>query len=144
MQINPLIVIERGIITGVDDLENQIQQVGIDLRIKTDVKIFVGGSVNVEIQEQFNMQNTFGLIRVRSSLSRKGIFISSGIYDPGFCGIGGITLYNLGGSFPSPHPTYAELPAKTRICQMIVFEADAAKSYDGHYNRSDSIESKGA
>ncbi len=84
MQVNPKEVIERAIISNVENPEEQIQQVGIDLTIKRDIHINMGSWVNLEFTEKFNMQDTFGLIRIRSSLARKGLILQSGIFDPGF------------------------------------------------------------
>ena len=135
MQLNPNEVIKRGIVTGLIDVDKQVQQVGIDLTLREKTVILQGEYVNVQVNEKFDMQNTFGLIRVRSSLSRMGVFISSGVYDPGFKGPGGVSMYNM-----SDDPIV--LQENERIAQIIVFTADAASEYDGHYNHTDKIESK--
>lgn len=134
-QINPKEVIERGIIGNLADVEEQIQSNGVDLTIKNDIIIPSCGFINIELNEHFDMQDTFGLIRIRSSFSRKGIFLSSGIFDSNFRGAGGISLYNL-----SAKPFEAK--KGMRVCQMIVFKGDVAKPYDGFYNKSKSIKSK--
>jgi len=134
MQINPKEVIERGIIKNISNVNEQLQQVGIDLTLKHALKLEQGQFANVEVNEEFNMQDTFGLIIVRSSLSRKGIFMSSGCFDPGFAGVGGISLYAFG--------TAIELPAGFRVGQMIVFKGDPAKMYEGHYNKNQTITSQ--
>lgn len=138
MNVNPLKVIELGILKSRDGSpipEECIQQVGVDVRIATEVVLEPKGFVNTEIYEQFNMQNYFGKPTIRSSFSRKGVFISSGEYDPGFCGIGGISIYNFS-------ENKVTIPALTRIAQMVVFPANSAKMYDGHYNKVQSIDSK--
>ena len=91
--------------------------------------------INVEVNENFDMQDTFGLIRIRSSLSRRGIFLSSGIYDPGFKGVGGVTLYNFSDDT-------INIAKYTRIGQMIVFQANSAKKYNGFYNQNKTIKSQ--
>lgn len=135
VQINPKEVIKRKIISNIRNEEEQLQQVGIDLTIVEDVTIQSQSFVNVLVNEKFDMQDTFGIIQIRSSLSRKGIFLTSGIYDPGFNGIGGVSIYNM-----SDKPFIIE--KGFRIGQIVIFKADAASQYIGHYNKSDSIESK--
>jgi deoxycytidine triphosphate deaminase len=81
------------------------------------------------------MQDTFGVMHVRSSLSRKGIFMSFGLFDSGFCGNGGVSIYNMSGS-------KLELPKGFRVCQMVIYKGDPAKMYSGHYNQTTSVESK--
>jgi len=133
--LNPKEVIKRKIITNIQNEEEQVQQVGIDLTIKEAVTIQPKGFVNIQFNEVFDMQDTFSITNVRSSFSRKGIFTTSGIYDPGFSGVGGVSIYNLGDK-------EVTIEKGTRVCQMIVFEADAAKQYNGHYNQSGEIKSK--
>ena len=50
-------------------------------------------------------------------------------------GKGGLTLYNMSDSA-------IMIEQGKRIAQMVIFKADAASQYDGHYNDSDSVESK--
>lgn len=133
IHLSPYQVLKRGIIKFVK--EDQIQQVGIDLTTRYNQKIESLSFANIEIQQSFDMQNCFGLIFIRSSYSRNGIFCSSGVYDCGFVGVGGLTVYNM-----NKNPIL--LMAKTRIAQMIVFEGACQKPYDGFYNNNQSINSK--
>lgn len=132
MNLNPIKVLEKKIITN--STNECIQQVGIDLRINVDVILKPLSSKNVSFVENFNMQDYFGIIQIRSSFSRMGIFVTSGIYDPGFCGVGGVTIYNLSNK-------EINLTKFTRICQIVVFKAEKANFYNGHYNNN-SIKSK--
>jgi deoxycytidine triphosphate deaminase len=134
MQLDPRVVLKRGIIKVADE-DAQLQQVGVDLTLSEDVTILPGRCVNTSVAELFDMQDTFGLITIRSSYSRRGVFLSSGVYDPGFKGVGGVTLYNLS-------TETITLLKGTRIAQMIVFFAKPAKEYDGHYNHNHNIKSK--
>ena len=135
MQINPKKVIEREIIYNINNPEKQIQQVGIDLTLSEEIILAPGEFINVLVNEKFDMQDTFGIINIRSSLSRKGIFSTSGIYDPGFKGMGGVSIYNLGcGSIA--------FEKGFRIAQMVVFKADAANQYNGVYNTKETVESQ--
>jgi len=140
MNLNPVEIIKKNIITGISiidqkDSECQLQQCGIDLRLKEAVKISKNSFANVELIEKFDMQEYFGMLIIRSSFSRLGIFLSAGLFDPGFKGIGGISLYNLG-------EDAIFIVEKTRICQMIVFKANYYRMYEGHYNKNDTIESR--
>lgn len=134
INVNPTDVVSSGVI-GDDIQPNQIQQVGIDLTIAYDTTIKSKSFVNVQFNESFDMENLFGLIVVRSSLSRKGIFCSSGVYDPGFNGVGGCSIYNLSDEDIS-------FTAGTRIAQMICFAGDASSFYNGHYNKVENIDSQ--
>lgn len=135
MQINPKRVIERGIVQQVKNQDEQVQQVGIDLTLAQDVTLKPLSFANVEVQEKFNMQDTFGLIVIRSSFSRKGIFTTSGVYDPGFNGRGGVSIYNMGDKVV--HMMQGE-----RIGQMIIFKADPASMYNGFYNKTNEVSSQ--
>jgi deoxycytidine triphosphate deaminase len=138
MNVNPRIVIERGVIScrnGESIPEENVQQVGVDIRLLNGIVILPKGFINTEIYEKFDMQDTFGWPVIRSSFSRKGIFLSTGCYDPGFNGAGGCTIYNM-------TEETITIPAMTRFAQFVVFKANAAKNYDGHYNKTTNIESK--
>jgi deoxycytidine triphosphate deaminase len=135
MQLNPEEVIRRKIISRISNKELQVQQVGIDLTLSSDVSVRSRDFINIAFSEKFDMQDNFGLVFIRSSLSRNGIFISSGVYDSGFKGIGGVTIYNFSDKT-------LNLLKGCRIAQMIVFKADSFKLYAGHYNESESVESK--
>lgn len=134
-QINPNEVLQKGIIANVALPESQVQQNGIDLTLAVDVELHPHEFINVGFNESFNMKDCYGIVNIRSSFSRKGIFSSSGIYDDGFAGIGGCSLYS-----------FAKEPIKiskgTRIAQMLVFKSNAAKKYTGVYNTKKDINSK--
>ena len=135
MQINPKEIIKRKIITNLFSEKEQVQQCGIDLSLKEPLTIQPGKFKNIELNEKFDMQDTLGIIKIRSSLSRKGINISSGYFDPFFEGVGGISLYNHSDEV-------LELPMGFRVCQMVCFKADYAKKYDGFYNKNKTIKSQ--
>lgn len=125
MQINPKEVLERGIVVPCEFTE--CQQVGIDLSLKEDVKIEHGSSFNVLLNETINLPiDVFATFHQRSSYSRKGVFVTTGIYDPGYSGSLGCTIYNLSG-------TVVEIPKDTRIGQLLCFKAEAASAYQGQW-----------
>lgn len=140
-QINPNKAIQNGWFKTSE--YSKVQQIGIDVSLKTGslieksvLKLFPGCCYNVEINESVDLpSNVYAELKIRSSWSRKGVFQSSGVYDPGFHGTCGLTLYNL-----SDRPI--EIPVNERVAQMVFFEADSASTYDGHYNHTDSTESQ--
>lgn len=135
MIINPNTIIANGSLIPADG--TRVQQCGIDVSLKESVTIPPKSFANVEIAETVHVpENAAAFLFVRSSLSRKGIFISSGVYDPGYSGVSGCTIYNQG-----------DLPisfdAGDRIAQMLFFECNPASQYNGKYQGSTSGESKG-
>lgn len=67
-----------------------------------------------------------GYLITRSSFNRNGIFIISGLYDSGFEGYVGGTIYNFGGRI--------KMKQLTRLCQLVMASAETLKMYDGQYN----------
>lgn len=65
----------------------------------------------------------------RSTLARNGTFLVSGLYDSGYKGHIGFTLYPLGGSIA--------IAPGTRVGQIAFMSADAAKQYAGGYNHAE-------
>jgi len=148
--INPITVLEKGIlkaphdypiITDLKEKECQISSNGIDLRINETITLQPGKFKNVELMERFNMDGVFGAIWTRSSFSRRGIFHTAGLFDDGFGigieggSVGGVSLYNMG-------EDYVTIEKGTRICQMVFFESDPAKKYNGFYNQNQTIKSQ--
>lgn len=125
MQINPKEIAERGIVTLSEFSE--IQQVGIDLSIKETITLMPGWSKNVDFNETIKLPiDVYSDFRVRSSFSRKGVFVTTGVYDPGYEGSIGCTIYNMG------HEEIT-IEAGTRVGQMLFFKADAASAYNGQW-----------
>lgn len=133
-QINPKVAIEKGYFIPGQNFkpDDQIQQIGIDVTLKLDktVRLFPKSYLNLDINEGVNLpNNVYADMKQRSSFSRKGVFTTNGFYDPGFHGVCGLSIYNLSDDV-------IELEPNVRVAQMVFFEADAASSYDGHYNHS--------
>lgn len=135
MIINPLTILDNGHIVPAEG--TKMQQCGIDVSLKESITIPPHSFKNIEIAEKVSVpENAAAMLCVRSSLSRKGIFISSGLYDPGFSGASGCTIYNMGDEA-------LKLDKGDRIAQMIFIECDPASQYNGKYQGSTSGESKG-
>lgn len=67
------------------------------------------------------------VLYTRSTFARNGVFIMSGLYDTGYKGHVGFTVYSFGGSRVLVEPG-------TRIGQIAFIEASAAKAYAGGWN----------
>lgn len=124
-QINPKLIIKNGFLVTCEF--TKIQQVGIDLTLAHEVVVHHGESLNVLLNEKvFLPKDVYATFTHRSSYNRKGVFITGSIYDPGYCGQIGATIYNLSGDM-------LVFPKNERIGQMVFFEADAASEYQGQY-----------
>jgi deoxycytidine triphosphate deaminase len=71
-------------------------------------------------------EGVVALLIIRSSLSRNGLYLTSGLYDSGFSGHIGFVLHNRSG------PTV--IRQGTRIGQIMFVEADNVGVYQGDYN----------
>lgn len=123
-QINPLEVIEKGVVQICE--HSQVQQVGIDLTVSEDVILKKGDCYNVLLNEKIKLpSDMYATLQQRSSYSRKGVFVTSGVYDPGYEGSLGCTIYNFGEEIT--------IPKDTRILQVLVFKADSTGNYSGQW-----------
>lgn len=66
------------------------------------------------------------VLYTRSTFARNGVFIISGLYDSGYKGHIGFTIYTIGGPM--------RITPGTRIGQIGFMHADAAGKYAGGYN----------
>ena len=126
-QINPKEIIEKKILKPHEF--TQIQQVGIDLTLKEMTTIEHGEAVNVLLNEIVRLPlDIFATFTHRSSFNRRGVLITGSIYDPGYEGQIGCTIYNLSGKA-------LMIQKDERIGQMVFFKASAASEYNGQYQR---------
>lgn len=71
-------------------------------------------------------ENVAAYLIVRSTFNRVGLLLNAGLYDSGFLGNIGFTLYNRSGTLiTSPH---------TRIGQIIFVDSESSSLYDGNYS----------
>lgn len=125
MQINPNEIVDRGIVNL--SKYSSIQQIGIDCSLSEIVEIDHGHSVNVDFNETINLPITmYADFKQRSSLSRRGIFVTTGYYDPGYSGSIGCTIYNLSGG-------PITIDVGERVGQLVCFKADTASTYNGQW-----------
>lgn len=66
-----------------------------------------------------------GWVITRSTLNRNGIFLTSGLYDSGYCGPMAAALHVTGGAFRTR--------PGTRVGQLVMCKAEALHAYDGDY-----------
>lgn len=66
-----------------------------------------------------------GLVIVRSTLNRNGIFATSGLYDSGYNGVVGLTLHVRTGD--------AYIQKGSLIAQFLTLQAESVKLYNGSY-----------
>lgn len=66
------------------------------------------------------------VLYTRSTLARNGVFLLSGLYDSGYKGHIGFTMYPIGGNI--------EIAQGTRVGQIAFMAADSAKLYAGGWN----------
>lgn len=138
MNIDPWKCFTKQYVKGIDNPEEQIQQNGIDLRVAWNVVLQHGECKNVDFIETIHCwDNCFALpVATRSSFSRKGIFCTSGLWDTGYNGPGGCTIYNLSGN-------EVFINYGTRICQIVFISAPKnTTKYNGYYNQTTNINSK--
>ena len=125
MQLNPKEIIERGIV--IPSVFTEVQQVGIDLSVSEEVALLPGKSKNILLNETIKLpDDIYAQFFQRSSYSRKGVFTTTGIYDPGYEGSLGCTLYNMGDEA-------IIIPVNTRVGQLVCYSAQAASSYNGQW-----------
>lgn len=123
-QINPREVAQRGIVRL--SPFSEIQQVGIDLTTSEQIILRKGECRNILLNETIKLPiDMYATFIQRSSYSRKGVFVTTGVYDPGYEGSLGCTIYNFGEDIA--------IGKDERIGQLLVFKADAASGYDGQF-----------
>ena len=126
-QINPEFILNKNILIPCEF--TKIQQIGIDLTISQEIEINNGASFNVLLNETVKLsKDIYAILIQRSSYNRKGILITGSIYDPGYWGVIGCTIYNLSGKV-------LHIDKNERICQMVFFNAQAASEYSGQYQK---------
>ena len=138
MQVNPKTIIDRQIL--IPSKGTEVAQNGIDCTIADTTTIPSKGFVNVAIAERFNIpQDMIAYPFPRSSYSRRGIFISSGLYDSGYNNLqsapAGVSIYNMSDQDIT-------IEKDTRILQFIFLRGECNSMYDGHYNNCKTHESK--
>ena len=125
MIVNPKRVFKQGIVQ--DALKENIQQNGIDIRTEDEVVLPPKSFKNILcIESVFVPSELVGRLNIRSSFSRKGVFCTSGLWDSGFKGRLGCSLYNLSDDTIT-------IPKGERIAQIFFLVARSASMYNGQY-----------
>lgn len=125
MQLNPNHIINRKILEPGEF--TKVQQVGIDLTMKEEIVVHHGEARNVLLNEIVKLPDTvYSMLYGRSSYNRRGVLIRGSVYDPGYEGQVGCTIYNMSGES-------LVFPKNERVCQMVFYQADPASKYSGQY-----------
>lgn len=75
-------------------------------------------------------EDTAAMLIIRSTFSRNGIFLTSGLWDAGFTGHIGVTIHNRA-------PGLFSVAKGTRIGQVMFVRADNAKLYSGGWSHEE-------
>lgn len=156
MFINPKDALQNEWIKGVKDLAKQVQPNAVDFTLDTLKKVTKTEAVisesekvmrpleDVELVDGFwtlkagvvydGTSEMFvdvpagaaAILYTRSTFARNGIFIVSGLYDSGYKGHVGFTIYPISGS--------VKIAPGTRIGQIALVSANSAGLYAGGYN----------
>ena len=125
MQVNPQTIIDEEVLIPCE--WTKVQQNGIDCSVREEVRIPSKGFVNILLNEEVKIpEKYFMTLHHRSSYSRQGVFITSGVYDSGFEGAVGCSIYNLSDQ-------EIVIPKNERILQAIFWEANANSTYNGQW-----------
>jgi deoxycytidine triphosphate deaminase len=128
MIVNPQKLIDQGIVV-VSEF-SKCQQNGIDLSLREQLTLEPKQCKNIFLNERIALPDGLcGELKIRSTYSRQGVFLSSGLWDSGFQGNLGCTLYNMSDQVIT-------IPANERVCQLVCSEADSAGIYNGRYQNS--------
>ena len=91
----------------------------------TTYQFIAEGEVNVGSEES-------GFVITRSTLNRNGLFITSGLFDSGYCGSMTLTLHNNSG--------LAIIAKGTRVGQLLIWDSESLFDYDGDYGTGKKME----
>ena len=125
MQLNPKDIVSQGILRLSE--YSKIQQVGADLTVSEDVGLKHGESKEFMLNEHVKLpSDVYATLTHRSTYNRKGVLIVGSIYDAGYFGQVGCTIYNMSGED-------LHIEKNTRVAQMLFFRANSVSDYNGQY-----------
>jgi deoxycytidine triphosphate deaminase len=89
-----------------------------------------GAAYPAEAAEYIEVPEGFiGWVCPRSTLNRNGILVASAIYDSGYKGYIGCTIYNFSG-------VGFRIAPETRFAHFVMAKAETVSMYDGDYNHA--------
>lgn len=125
MILNPQKMLDVGVVTP--GPTTRCAQNGIDLTLKESIELQPHSFQLVELNEKISLpQDVCATLHIRSTYSRQGITLSSGLWDSGFVG-------NLGCSLQNHSDKSIVIAKGERVCQVVCYEAEAASLYNGQY-----------
>ena len=110
----------------------KLNPAGIDLRIGQDIEITPHHQALVASIERVELSNNIaGILHLRSSLAREGLFASLALVDPGYHGQLTVSLYNAGAR-------QVNLKRGERFIQLSLLRltTPASQGYSGKYQNS--------
>src|SRR2546425_13304242 len=113
----------------------KLNPAGIDLRADQSLVLRPGQQALVATIERVELSEKFlGILHIRSSLAREGVFASLALVDPGFRGQLTVSLYNAG-----ERPV--NIRRGERFIQLSLFRLGkpAREGYEGRYQDSQGI-----
>ena len=124
-QLNPQKMINEKVLEVCEF--TKCQQVNVDLTVSENVILNNLQSLNVLLNKIVHLpKDVYATFTHRSSYNRKGVLITGSIYDPGYNGQIGYTIYNMS-------KEELRIGKNKRIGQIMFFKADPASSYSGQY-----------
>ena len=110
----------------------KLNAAGIDLRIDRDIEINPHHQALVASIERVELSNNIvGILHLRSSLAREGLFASLALVDPGFRGQLTVSLYNS-----SERQVHLERGERFIQLSLLRLNKPARQAYNGRYQDS--------
>jgi dCTP deaminase len=113
----------------------RLNSAGVDLRVDRNIRLRPKQQSLVASIERVELSNRIvGILHLRSSLAREGLFASLALVDPGFRGQLTVSLYNTGDSA-------VNLAKGERFIQLSLLRLGkpAIKEYTGRYQNSSGV-----
>ncbi len=114
---------------------SKVNPAGVDLRIDRDLALASHTQNLVASHERVELSNNLlGILHLRSSLAREGLFASLALVDPGFRGQLTISLYNAGDS-----PVHLKRGERFIQLSLLRLSTPATRNYTGRYQNSQGV-----
>ncbi len=116
----------------VEPAPSTLNPAGLDLKISRDLSLPPHRRNLASSRERIELSNSLlGILHLRSSLAREGLFASLALVDPGYQGQLTISLYNAG-------DRQVNLTEGERFIQLSLFRLSipSTKGYNGKYQNS--------
>jgi dCTP deaminase len=115
--------------------EGNLNPAGYDLRSAGEVVLESGQHILASTLERISLPpDVFGILHVRSSFAREGLFASLALVDPGFRGQLTVSLFNAGKEL-------LRIGCGERFIQLTIIQlsSEAERPYEGRYQDSSGV-----